>query len=103
MTTPYALAVRRCAAAALLALTPGCALRWRDSTGQTHVLGLLHETRPAPSGVTPPIETTRNLGLMLYASPSHRGLSLGYNEESIVFPSESAPISPPAPNAPTTP
>lgn len=59
----------------------GCAAVWTDSAGNRRVLGFVNQTS---SPITaPPTETATNVGLMLYRSPSHQGISVGYNSESI--------------------
>lgn len=93
-------------ACATLSLAPGCALHVRDKNGLTHVFGFVCETRPSVDSRAGAMttETTRNLGVMLYASPSHRGVSIGYNAESITLAAERTTSASPAPvPAPTAP
>ena len=75
------------AACLSLATASGCAMHWQDKSGRIHVLGLVCETRQ-PSTSNPgavSTESSTNVGLMLYSSLSHRGVSVGYNSESITM------------------
>jgi hypothetical protein len=86
---------------ALLFGSSGCALHLRDKTGRTHVVGFICETRPTldSRAALTTTETSRNVGVMLYASPSHRGVSIGYNAVSITLATAPAAVKFTAPHA----
>ena len=69
-----------------VALLNGCAISYLNSDGTQHVIGFVKMTIPGPenkeenAGETVDILT---IGILLYFSPIHSGISLGYTHEQI--------------------
>jgi hypothetical protein len=68
--------------AALLALPGGCSLTFIDEDGRKHVLGLVHMTiAPADEQTAGDVVGVQTLGLSIYETPIHSGISLGWHSE----------------------
>ena len=88
----------------LAGLQAGCAMKYQDAAGRLHIIGFTAMTvTPAsqPAEGAAAVET-RNVGVMVYASAATRGVSVGYNTESVLYPQRTAPEeTPPKPALPS--
>lgn len=67
--------------------TCGCAIKYHDARGRSHVLGFVHIVgqEPTPeSGMLRQV-MVENIGAAVFATPANRGIAIGFNRESVVF------------------
>ena len=67
----------------------GCAISYQSRDGRQHVIGLVKASyTPVGGGAVQSVET-QTIGLMVHATDASQGLSVGYNRESILYPTVS--------------
>jgi|GEM_PF-7107106 len=68
-------------------LFSGCALNYTDSKGIRHIIGFVDMKVDSKAGkVKDGVENLEltNIGFLLFKNPLHSGVSLGYNQESVM-------------------
>lgn len=77
----------RTALAGMACALCGCAHSYIDEQGNTHVIGVAHVMVPAvrDTGIGAQSIRVRSLGLSLLASGSHTNLTLGWNDDTLLF------------------
>lgn len=81
-------------------LMAGCAFSYVDEQGTQHIIGLSHvaltgvENNSLTAGDEVEVE---NLGLLFLSGPLHKGVGLGYTQQSTMFIKNNALVIPQAP------